>query len=52
MVYVYSIALILRDGDVTARSRYQTNTVQVHDFMKTVWPQAYSRALAPLVGKL
>ncbi len=32
---------MLRDSGVTARSRYQTNAVQVYDFMKTVWPQAY-----------
>ena len=25
----------------TARSGYQTNAEQVHDFVKTVWPQAY-----------
>ncbi len=30
---------------VTARSRYQTNAVEVHDFVKTVhvWPQAYEK---------
>ena len=41
-----SCMLVLRlcymcDGGVTVRSRYQTNAVQLHDFMKTVWPQAY-----------
>ena len=33
------------DGGITAHSRYQTNyyvinAVQVHDLVKTVWPQA------------
>jgi hypothetical protein len=32
---------MLCEGRVTARSRYQTNAVQVHDFVKTVWSQAY-----------
>ena len=41
------ILLIWCDGGVTAPtcSRYQKNAVQVHnivhDFVKTVWPQAY-----------
>ena len=41
-----SIALMLCAGGITVctYSRYQTNAVQVYDFMKTVWPQAYSGA--------
>ena len=39
-----SIAFLFCDGarGVTVHSRYQKNAAQVvHDFMKTVWPQAY-----------
>ena len=30
---------MLYNGGVTAHSRYQTNAILVHDFMKTMWPQ-------------
>ena len=32
---------MLCNGGITACSRYQTNAVQVYDFMKAVRPQAY-----------
>ena len=36
-----SIVLMLCDGGITACSRYPTNAVEVRDFMKTMWSQAY-----------